>query len=164
MLETLRKVHSLGKTWFVKKKKIQKATQGGGRLSVKGKPSVTLLHSLHICCMMSRDKLRRISFDMWAIISHYGIWLKGQIVWICPYCKLASATQLGYWHSLSSRPFSSQFSTIPGEYVLIWSRKWPWLKVLQLFRTWAGKGEGPEDTAREPKAEMVPMSLVSMET
>lgn len=79
MLETLRKVHSLGKTWFVKKK-IQKAAQGGGRMSVKGKLSVTLLHSLHICCLMSRDKLRHISFDIWAIISHYGIQLKGQIV------------------------------------------------------------------------------------
>lgn len=80
MLETLRKVHSLGKTWFVKKKKIQKAAQGGGRMSLKGKLSVTLLHSLHICCLMSRDKLRRISFDIWAIISHNGIQLKGQIV------------------------------------------------------------------------------------
>lgn len=43
--------------------------------------------------------------------------------------------------------------------------------ILQLSRTWADKGEGarvlkflPEDTVREPKAEMVPMPHVSMET
>lgn len=91
---------------------------------------------------MSRYNLRSISFDIWAIISDYGIQLRGQIVQICHHCKLASAIQLGCWHPSFSPPFSSQFTTVLGEYVLGWSHKWPWRHILKPSRMWAGKGEG----------------------
>lgn len=114
-------------------------------MSVKRKTSVTCLSSLSISCLMSRCNLRSISFDIWAIISHYRIWLRGQVIQICHYCN-TTAAQLGYQHSFPSPFFLqpvhnhlwgacpqmiSEMTWLPGPQVF-----------LKLSRMWASKGEG----------------------